>query len=314
MTVELDRRIRRFVAELVDAAPLPPLHPAPRTPRVAARPWLRATLTLGFVAATAMALVVAGRDSQEPAPATTVPASPTFLLPANLPPGVQLAVAGRDVIHASFHEILIWSDDFARTARLQWQRASGVCDGPRGSTLPASPAEAIALGRPAIQWCDPDHDLMGTLSAGRGLSHEEVAQLASGITGPVDGRLAIALPPGFRSVVTPRSTEVISARYESPDGSPALHVRVTSAGPLALDRLRADNPGELVVVAGRPGLQAERFVAVLADERTLVVLSSQSLAPADLLAAAGSLAPADPGLAPPVAGRPGLCERLGLCG
>jgi hypothetical protein len=338
MTDILDRKIKGLVAELVDAAPVaPPLGSVPARPRRAPGRWAAAAAAAACLVAAAAFLVTLDRSQgsrvqlggRPPvAPALEDTEKPTFVVPAQLPAGLELVDAGSGTSgRASFEEIVFWSDDFTAIGRILWGPVEGGCPAAANpGVVPASQQEAIGAHRSAvpapasgqsIQWCDPADGVMVTVSPGR-LSREGTAEIAEGVVRSGDD-LAVRLPARFTAVRTPAELERFRLRYRGHGpGAPELWVDVQSAGPFPLERQRVDSADPAswapVLLGGRPAIAGDHVVAVAYDDHTLVVLSSPSLPESDLLAAAASLVPGDASLPKPVASDPGLCDRLGMCG
>lgn len=339
MTDVLDRRIRGLVAELVDAAPVaPPLDPfgSPGRRRSRSRSVAGAAVAACLVVVTALLVVVdeehgsrveLGRPPTE-TPAAETAAKPTFVVPSQLPSGFELVAAGSDTTRRmGTQEIVFWSEDFTRSGGIVWSGPDGRCPPaaiPRWAgaasqqeAINAYRSDAAKTGPPEnLAWCDPIDDVLVSVTPRRGLSTEEVADVAEGVVRNGE-ELAVRLPAGFTAVRTPEDRDLIRLLYRGPGGI-ELWVDVSSAGPFPLERQRVNSQDpaswETAVVGGRPAIKGDHLVAVLYDEHTLAVLSSPAIGQSDLLTAAASLVPGDPRLPKPVASDPSLCDRLGMCG
>ncbi len=331
----VDTRIRRAVAELVDAAPLPPsfdrIVAARRT-----RHRRRLVLVVPLAVAAAVVALVARNELRSPVEVTTeiapsdrsiVPAPkeavwPTRVAPSKLPAGLELADAARDTTRrepSGSGQLEFWSGDFARSGLVSWSPSRGGC---RSSPVAQSQREAIERFRDfpegsSLQWCDSATGLHVGVST-HGMPSEDAAELARRVHAR-DGSVTVALPEGFRGVEVPGVYHVIALRYEGRTlaGKPQLHVRIDSAGPFELERRRAqmwERRPRLATLGGRPALETENAVIVLYDDRTLVTLSGDGLSREDVFAAAESLVARNDIDIPSVTSDPAACDRLRICG
>jgi hypothetical protein len=111
---------------------------------------------------------------------------------------------------------------------------------------------------------------------------------------------------------------------QSATSRPQLTVRLNSAWTTDVQLLEASAglPSvRQIDVGGRRGFVGQgaggpqyQSLTLVYDDRTIVNIGGDGLTSDELIAAAASLGPADPALAPDVAGDPQRCARLGLCG
>lgn len=365
MSDVLTSHIRRAVAELVNAAPLPPdighaaSRPSPR--RTHRRAALAGTLLVALVAGVGVlnqdssTTVSVGQPSVPPTDpvddpgAVPLPTSldPTFVSVSAPPAGLQFIEGGTGASTARGLSAIVAAGPSGSVARLTWTPTPvrGMCAsagpvttvrGPNAAT-PAVPA-AVMASTPAeatftasgdggfLQWCRDDRSFtMSTIALG-----ESEARTLAATVRPVAGRpddVTLDTPPGFvrgrpttagpTHVLVFRPNQALSAR-------PQLTVRVRGAWTNDVRLLKAEAgvpTATEVNIGGRPAFLYEmpggpRYLSltVIWDDRTSVTLSGDGLSFSELRAAAASLGPADPALAPDVQGDPGRCSRLSMCG
>ncbi|MDQ6725794.1 MAG: hypothetical protein M3066_06470 [Actinomycetota bacterium] len=364
MTDRLTTEIRSALAELVDAAPLPPDLPGAggrprrrtRPTRVVAIGLLAAALAGGLVAVDRRhpsTSVAAGQPpdtnhNAELAPiGSDVLPPPTFVSPTSVPGGLQFIEGGRTSPATSApNEILIAGGE-GRSARLVWTAASAcgsatpvtaVRPGTGGSALSSPVATAMASdpqtasygstgGNGSLRWCEGGTTSVMLLTTG---FDETAARALAATVRPAAGRagdLTLVVPTGF-SAGRPSARSVSYTLAFRPSQSatsrPQLTVGVRSAWTTDLQLLEAsgglpsvrqiDVGGSRGFVGQGAGGPQYQSLTVVYDERTIVNLGGDGLTSDQLIAAAASLAPADPAVAPDVTGDPQRCARLGLCG
>ncbi|MDQ6945784.1 MAG: hypothetical protein M3256_05800 [Actinomycetota bacterium] len=364
MTDQLTTEIRCALAELVDAAPLPPALPwdggrslrRPRPTRVAAISLLAAALAGGVFAvdhrhpstSVAVGQPPNTRRNAEPAPigSDALP-PPTFVSPASLPGALHFIEGGSSSPATSApNEILIAGAE-GRSARLLWT-PGGACGNASpvttvrpntGGSDPPSPVVTAVASDPesaayvstgangSLHWCEGGTTNIMVLTNG---FDESAARALAATVRPAAGRaddLTLVPPIGF-SAGRPNARGVsytLAFRpSQSAESRPQLTVRVSPAWTTDLQLLEASTglPSvRQIDVGGRRGFVGQgaggsqyQSLTMVYDEHTIVSLGGDGLSSDQLIAAASSLGPADPTLAPDVAGDPQRCARLGLCG
>jgi len=343
MTDKLTTAIRRAVAELVDAAPLAPDLNRPRSSRPSHR---RSLAVVGLAVAAAAAGVLAVRDepprhstvvSGQPE-ASTPPEGASFVAPTQLPAGLTFVEGGRRAFRGTGGETLLMAAEDGREARLTWSEVAvqGGCpratpvttirgdpqSGQGGLLIASRPEEAAFRGNEAfgqLIWCgDGFHVTLVTDGFGEAATRALAATVR--VQPGLHRALTVDAPAGFASGRVEGDGIRYALVFEAPAGT-RLRVLVrpgwTDDPRLAKAETGATGATD-VEVRGRPGWLEQRIGAVgltvLYDDHTVVSLYGEGLTGDQLVEAAASLQPADPSIAPDLAGDPGRCDRLGLCG
>lgn len=280
MNDALTNEIRRALAELVDAAPLPP-----EVPGLTRHPLRHLTDRAALVSVLVVALAVAGaavaRDDRasttvavgppgrtsEPEAALIAPPvtlNPTLVSPSRPPDGLRFIEGGsrESAAHGVGQTILLVGPD-GRVARLGWNAitvrggcaASGPATTARGApdgaaapttSLPSSPGEAtFKPSRDAdwLQWCDDALQITLTTTGFDEASARILAGTVRRVPGQVD-ELTLTPPEGFLAgrPSADGPVYVLAFRPEQAVASrPQLIVRVVGAWTTDLRLLQAEN-------------------------------------------------------------------------
>ncbi|MDQ6948976.1 MAG: hypothetical protein M3256_22625 [Actinomycetota bacterium] len=270
---------------------------------------------------------------------------PTFVTIASPPQGLRFIEGGSQVLEGRSEEILL-ADSNGRSVRLiglapgscgaglpvtTLREATGTATAPSraaGQIAPTS-AEAVFVGSGnggALHWCEQGKMDINLITGGFDESGtRRLATTVQLIPGTSD-RLTIDVPAGFVAGRPTTQGRLYKLAFRPDDASssrPQLTVMVASAWTTDLGLLKARAGGSTsdVDAGGRkgfilqlPGGSRYQSLTVVYDDRTIVTLQGDGLTPDQLVAAAASIRPADPSLAPDITGDAGRCKRLGLCG
>ena len=336
MSDPLTTEIRRALVEVADTAPVPPdpaafPHPVPaaassRGRRVAVAVAAVAVLAVGL----AIASVLTGRESSTdvatgpspagPAPTTFLPRpalpSPPLVAPTKLPDGVRHIGGITTTKEPSAHRIILVGAG-GQKMKVVWNRDTPSRCGPPPQGTPPFPPDPDAAayeadgGGAVLHWCSGRTEVR-LLTVGVGEAEARRVARSVRLSGDT-ADLTLIVPAGFRAARAPTSTPMtvlvygspgVDARAKVPAGGLRLTVVVEPAWTDDLALLAGDtvfsNTSE-VSIGGRPGLVGRmegRTPSVMLVEApsTLVTLYGEGVTQEQLLAAAASLAPADPSI------------------
>lgn len=280
-----------------------------------------------------------------PIPGDAALPDPTFVTVASPPQGLRFIEGGSQVLRGRSEEILL-ADPKGQSVRLLWNAAGGCGAGTPLTTLREAPGTATAPPRAAgqiaptsaeapfvgsgnggaLHWCEQGKVDINLITSGFDEpGTRSVATTVHLIPGTSD-RLTIGVPAGFAAGRPNAQGRLYNLAFRPDDASssrPQLTVMIASAWTTDIGLLKARAGGSTsdVDVGGRKGFVAQspggsryQSLTVVYDDRTIVTLRGDGLTTDQLAAAAASIRPADPSLAPDIAGDPGRCSRLGLCG
>lgn len=253
---------------------------------------------------------------------------PTLLEPQALPAGVQF-VQGGTVQSGSSPSVDMWTPDLVHWFSIAWlpqsmcgqQTSEANPFGSIASTVEIAISEMESTGTGAevgdiqLRWCD------GTVLVsvdGRQVTGDEIASLARTVE-MTDDAGSFTVPAGFQYRLTLLNVKNSALVYANGETTLRVLSFASSEGEFeVLQRGMRDSAGvgaypvEPFEVEGRPALW--RFgaqLAILYDDHTVAYIDGVGLTDQDLLDAAASLTPADPALAPTLAGD---CDVLSICG